>query len=217
LQQQGSLLALGGPVLRARDPFRLTRTRSTPPIRHRISGTGSRTARPGCDLLSARPRGFAQPCVLGTRRADRSPTRTVHDASTREKSVPYPPSLAMRRQTSSHPYRFHLAHPPAADYTGPPSPYKDKSSGYCDTAALMTKSTTRHMKHRLPRLVGIANQIAEQNTRFMKRCWPAPATGAKCCASPPPRSLRDTDRHPHRRNSGALPTPRKMSHSPLLS
>jgi hypothetical protein len=197
--------------MRARGSFRLTRTKSIPPIRHRISGTESRIARPSCDLLSARPRGFAQPCVLGTRRADRSPTRTVHDASTREKSVPYPPSLAMRRQTSTHPQRFHLAHPPAADYTGPLSPYEEVSRllRYC---SIDDEEYYSALKHRLSRL---ANQIAEQNTRFMKRCWPAPAPGAKCCASPPPRRLRDTDHHPHRRNGGVLLTPRKVSRSPL--
>jgi len=202
--------------MRARGSFRLTRTKSIPPIRHRISGTESRIARPSCDFLPARPRGFAQPCVLGTRRADRSPTRTVHDASTREKSVPYPPSLAMRRQTSTHPQRFHLAHPPAADYTGPLSPYEEmfRLLRYC---SIDDEEYCSALKHRLSPLVGIANQIAEQNTRLMKRCWPAPASGAKYCASPPPRRLRDTDRHPHWRNGSALPTPRKVSHSPLLS
>jgi hypothetical protein len=188
-----------------------TRTNSTPPIRHRISGIGSRAARPGRDPPSARPREFAQPYVLGTRRADRNPTRTVHDASTGEKSVSYPPSLAMRHQTSTHPKRFHLAHPPAADYTGPLSPYEEVSRllRYC---SIDDEEYYSALKHRLSRL---ANQIAEQNTRFMKRCWPAPAPGAKCCANPPPRRLRDTDRHPHRRNGGVLPTPRKVSHSPL--
>jgi hypothetical protein len=114
--------------------------------------------------------------------------RRVHDASTREKSVSYPPSLAMRHQTSTHPQRFHLAHPPAADYTGPLSPYEEVSRllQYC---SIDDEEYCSALKHRLSRL---ANQIAEQNTRFMKRCWPAPAPGAKCCASLPPRRLRAT-------------------------
>jgi hypothetical protein len=86
--------------------------------------------------------------------------RRVHDASTREKSVSYPPSPAMRHQTSTHPQRFHLAHPPAADYTGPLSLYEEvfRLLRYC---SIDDEKYYSALKHRLSRLVGIANQIAE--------------------------------------------------------
>ena len=133
--------------------------------------------------------------------------RTVHDAATREKSVPCPPSLAMRRQTSSHPHRFHLAHPPAANI---PATQPERRSVHA-IAILQHRRRKVLLGTETSPLPSRRYRQSDRRTEHKTHeaelaCTPHPAAN---CASPPPRRLRDTDRHPHWRKGSALPTPRK--------